>query len=378
MKVIIAPNAFKGSLSAEEAAENIAQGMRKSKLVCSLVLMPIADGGDGTGSLLAKKMNGRSVEVKVHDPLGRKIDASFSFAEQTQTAIIEMSEASGIRLLKKEELNPLIADTRGTGELILAALDQGAKHLLLGVGGSATVDGGAGLLQALGMRFLNDEGMEITEFPRGLQNLKIIDASDLDVRLRSCEIKVLCDVKNTLLGETDAVKSFGPQKGASEIDIPVLEKCLAQLSEVASQTLGIDMASMKYGGAAGGVAAGVAAFLNGQLISGIDFFLDEIHFDKALENADLIITAEGSLDAQTLEGKGPYGVALRAKKKNVAVIALAGKISLSTFGANTDLFDAILSIGRGPSTIEEAVRNTATDLVRTAYQLGNILALKQR
>jgi glycerate kinase len=139
-----------------------------------------------------------------------------------------------------------------------------------------------------------------------------------------------------------------------------------------------DMASMKYGGAAGGVAAGVAAFLNGQLISGIDFFLDEIHFDKALENADLIITAEGSLDAQTLEGKGPYGVALRAKKKNVAVIALAGKISLSTFGENTDLFDAILSIGRGPSTIEEAVRNTATDLVRTAYQLGNILALKQR
>ena len=378
MNVIIAPNAFKGSLSAEEAAGHIAEGIRNSKLVCSLVLMPVADGGDGTGSLLAKRMNGTSVKVKVHDPLGQKIDASFSFAEQTKTAIIEMSEASGIRLLKKEELNPLIADTRGTGELILAALDHGAKHLLLGVGGSATVDGGAGLLQALGMRFLNDKGVEITEFPRGLQNLKTIDASAVDVRLRSCEIKVLCDVKNKLLGEAGAVKTFARQKGASENDIPVLEKCLSQLSEVASHTSGIDMASVKYGGAAGGVAAGVAAFLNGQLVSGIDFFLDEINFDNALENADLVITAEGSLDAQTLEGKGPYGVALMAKKKNVAVIALAGKISLPTFGDNADLFDAVFSIGHGPSTTEEAVKNTADDLVRTAYQLGNVLALKQK
>lgn len=378
MKVIVAPNAFKGSLSAEEAAASIAQGIRKSQLSCNLVLMPIADGGDGTGELLAKKMNGRLAQASVHNPLGRMIEASFSFAEQTKTAIIEMSEASGIRLLKKGELDPLIANTRGTGELILAALDHGAEQLLLGVGGSATVDGGAGLLQAVGIRFLNDEGMEITKFPRGLQDLKMIDIGGLDRRLRSCEIKVLCDVKNTLLGEMGAVKCFGPQKGASEKDISILERCMGQLSAVTSQTLGVDMAAMKYGGAAGGVAAGIAAFLNGQLVSGIDFFLDEIHFDEALENADLVITAEGSLDAQTLEGKGPYGVALRAKRKNVPVVALAGKVSLRSFAETTDLFDAILPIGHGPATIDEAVRNTATDLVRTACQLGNILALKKK
>lgn len=376
MNILIAPNAFKESLSAEEAAASIAEGFRQSKLTCKLTLMPIADGGDGTAALIAKQMNSKAISAMVHEPLGRKIESSFWFLDNEKTAIIELSDASGLRLLKSDELNPLVTNTRGTGELIRAALDKGAKKLLLGVGGSATVDCATGLLTMLGIRFLNQEGKEIIDLPMGLDQLNSIDLSRLDTRLKSCEIIVLCDVQNTLLGFNGSASVFGPQKGASEKEVVTLENCLKRLNGTAKELLKVDMAALKYGGAAGGVAAGLAAFLNAELVSGIEFFLDTIFFHAELQKADLVITAEGSLDAQTMEGKGPFGVAKRAKNKKIPVIALAGQIPLQIKNEMRDYFDIILPIGHAPVSITEAVQNTSADLLRSSCELGNLLALK--
>ena len=378
MHIIIAPNAFKGSVTAEEAANCIAEGIRKSRLQCSLTLIPIADGGDGTARLIATKMSSRAVSVPVHDPLGRLIEAHFGWIEEAKTAIIEISDASGIKLLKKQELNPLIANTRGAGELMLAALEYGAHKILMGVGGTATVDGASGLLNALGVDFKNEQGENIAKLPEGLVQLKSIDLNGLDARLRRCEITVLCDVKNTLLGNNGAAAIFGPQKGASEDDVILLERCLEQLSHVAKADLDVNMISMPHGGAAGGVAAGLAAFLGADLVSGIEYFLDVVNFDKALQQADIVITGEGSLDLQTLEGKGPYGVARRAKNKNIAVIGLSGQVSLYTDDQMRNYFDVLLPIGHAPCSIDEAIAHTKDDLIRTSCELGNLLALKMK
>lgn len=377
MHIVITPNAFKGSLTAEETANCIAEGIRKSRLSCGLTLIPIADGGDGTAVLISQKTNSRPISVSVHDPLGKIIEATFWWVPDEKTAIIEMSEASGLRLLNKVELNPMIASTRGTGELIRAALEKGAVKLILGVGGSATVDGGAGLLCALGVSFLNENGKEITDLPSGLMKLKTISLQNLDPRLQSCEVVVLCDVRNTLLGINGAAAVFGPQKGANGEEVILLEKCMQRMNDISKQVLKVEMASFTYGGAAGGVAAGMAAFVNAKLVSGIEYFLDVVDFDKALQQADIVITAEGSLDAQTMEGKGPYGVAWMAKGKKLPVIIMAGQIPLKIEKELHNYFNVILSIGHAPTSIPVAIQNSADDLKRTSFELGNLLALKQ-
>ncbi|HUZ59026.1 MAG TPA: glycerate kinase [Hanamia sp.] len=378
MNIVIAPNAFKGSLSAEEAANSIAKGLCQSNLSCKLDLIPIGDGGDGTASLIAKKWNSRSIAVQVHDPLGRIIKASFEWVVKEKTVLIEMSEASGLKLLKSYELNPLKANTMGTGELIAATLRMNVKKIILAVGGSATVDGGTGLLKALGIRFLNGSGREITQLPAGLIELKSIDINKLDPRLKTCEIIILCDVTNTLLGNKGAAVIFGPQKGASKKEVSLLEKCMEQFNQITQESIDIEMSSMVYGGAAGGMAAGLAAFLNAQLVGGIEYFLDAVHFNDALEKADMVITAEGSLDEQTLEGKGPFGVAVRAKKKKIPVIVLAGHVPLKVTKKMKNYFDGIFPINHAPSSIEEAIKNTSADLTRTSCEVGDLLALHQK
>lgn len=378
MHIIIAPNAFKGSLSASEAADHIADGLKESQLECRLTKFPIGDGGDGTAELIAEKWNVSTVKTTVHDPLGRKITAGFGWMDKSKTAIIEMSEASGLRLLKNEELNPLKANTKGTGELINAALDKGATKMILGVGGSATVDGASGLLLASGIRFLDEQEEEIRDFPKGLVNLKSIDTSGLDPRLKSCKIIVLCDVKNTLLGKEGAAAVFGPQKGADEKQVDLLEKCLAQFDEITRQDLNVDMSSIVHGGAAGGLAAGLSAFLKAELVSGIDYFLEVMGFEKVLKEADLVITAEGSLDNQTLDGKGPAGIAKLAQEKNIPIVILAGAIPLQPGKEMHRFFDAILPIGHAVVSLEEAIQNTAADLTRTAFELGNLLAIREK
>lgn len=377
MRIVIAPNAFKGSLTAGETAQSIAAGLKQSPLSCTLKLIPVADGGDGTARLISKKMSAKTVKVLVHDPLGKKIFAAYNWVNKTKTAIIELADASGIRLIKKSELDPLKSNTRGTGELIKSALDKGAQKIILGIGGSATVDGASGLLHELGVKFFDNQNREISELPKGLLALNRIDISRIDGRLKKCEIILLCDVTNKLLGKNGAAAVFGPQKGADKKAVALLEKCLYQFNKIVKKDVEVDMDSFIHGGSAGGVAAGLAAFANAKLASGIYYFMDFIKFENDLKKADLLITAEGKLDKQTLEGKGPYGVAEIAKLHKIPVIILAGQVPATTSKELHRYFNAIFPIGSGPSSTEDAIKNTAADLERTSFEIGNLLAIEK-
>ena len=377
MHILISPNAFKNSLDATAASQAIEKGLQQSSLLCTTTCFPIGDGGDGTGYLLTQIFGGVVSNETVHDPLGRKISASFGLINNGQTAVIEMAAASGLRLVRVDELNPLYSSSYGTGELISKALDKGVKKIILCVGGSATVDGGCGILQALGIRFLDMNGKPLAGMPESLVQLAAIDVSGLDKRITGCECIILCDVANTLLGKNGAANIFGPQKGASENAVKQLEASLIQFNKIALQTLGVDMAAMIHGGAAGGTAAGLQAFLKAKTVNGIDHFLNITGFNEALQKADILITGEGSIDLQTLEGKAPYGVAIRAKKKNIPVIALAGKIPLQSHPELNAYFNVLLAINNEPSDIQAAILVTSDNLTRSAMQLGNLLAIGQ-
>jgi glycerate kinase len=328
MHILIAPNAFKNSLSADEAANAIAHGLKVSKLECTTTCFPIADGGDGTGSLIVERCKGQLIQKEVNDPLGRKIISQFGLIDNGKTAVIEMADASGLRLLKREELNPLQASSFGTGELIKFALDEAVSKIIIAMGGSATVDGGCGILSALGITFFDADGALLSAVPGSLASLNRIDVSELDPRIADCEIVVLCDVNNKLLGPQGSAAIFGPQKGATPADVIKLDNFLTLLDEVARKQTGMKMSELKYGGAAGGAAAGVCIFLNAKLVNGVEHFLQVTGFEEELSKANLLITGEGSIDLQTLQGKGPIGVAKRAKHKNIPVIGLAGKVPL--------------------------------------------------
>jgi glycerate kinase len=248
-------------------------------------------------------------------------------------------------------LNPLLASSFGTGEQMKFVLENGVKNIIIGMGGSATVDGGCGILAALGVRFLNAEGEDLICLPRDLKYLHSIDASDLEPRLSECVITILCDVDNKLLGQQGAAKIFGPQKGASAETVSELDECLARFAKVALEHTSKDMAAIKYGGTAGGAAAGLYALLNAQLVNGIDYFLDLTQLDLSLERADLVITGEGSIDEQTLQGKGPFGVAKRAKQRGLPVIGIAGKVPLHINEALHEYFDILVPISHEPLNI---------------------------
>lgn len=356
------------------AARAVEKGLQQSLLTCATTCFPIGDGGDGTGSLLTQLCNGIFIDAVAHDPLGRKINTHFGLIDDGQTAVIEMADASGLRLLKEEERDPLHASSYGTGELILKALDKNVKKIILCIGGSATVDGGCGILQALGVRFLDTNNNALTGTPGSLLQLATIDVSGLEKRIHQCECIILCDVINPLLGENGAAKIFGPQKGANKKMVEQLEASLTQFNKIVLKDMGIDMSAIKHGGAAGGVAAGLYALIKAKLVKGIDQFLDITGFDTALEKANLLITGEGSIDKQTLEGKGPYGVAVRAKKKYIPVIALAGKIPSDPSPELNTWFDKVININTTKTDIETAMRETANNLTATAQQLGNELA----
>jgi len=376
MHILIAPNAFKNSLSAPDAAEAIRQGLLQSGLPCSLQCFPIGDGGDGTAELIIHHLNARKIETETTDPLGRRINTFIGFSEESKTAIIEMADSSGLKLLKTEEYNPLHATSFGTGELICTALDHGARKIILGIGGSATVDGGCGILQALGVRFLDQAQKDLGVLPENLIHLDSIDVSGLDKRMLETELIVLCDVDNFLLGETGAAAVFGPQKGASAQDVLLLEKALSKLRDVALLKTGHNMNTIRHGGAAGGTAAGLNVFLHARIKPGIEYFLDITEFDAALGTANLVITGEGTIDLQTLEGKGPFGVARRARKKSIGVIGLAGTVSLDDQLQLSHYFDVILAIGHQPEDLNTAMEHTALNLQHTAFQIGNFLQLR--
>jgi glycerate 2-kinase len=380
MNILIAPNSFKNSLTADAAAAAILKGLQQSKLTGKYSLFPIGDGGDGTAALLTRRLEGKIINQRVHDPLGRNIYSMFGLTDRgafsgSKTAIIELADASGLRLLQRNEYDPLQATTYGTGELIKSALDQQVKKILLCIGGSATVDGGMGIIEALGARFYDSKGNPIRPYPTLFMDIADIDVSQMDKRMDDAELIVLCDVDNHLLGENGAASIFGPQKGASPQAVHQLEAGLAKLRDLVFREKGIDMDALKYGGAAGGVAAGLHAFLNAKLVNGINYFLDATGFDIELQKTNLVITGEGSIDTQTLHGKGPFGVAKRAKEKSIPVIGLAGKVPLKPDKQLKEYFDILLPISHEAMDIETALETADDNLVRTAWVLGDLLAI---
>ncbi len=374
MRILIAPNAFKNSLGAPAVAAAIQEGFLKSRLSCSCECFPIGDGGDGTAALIIEKLGGTMLPVTASDPLGRPVSTAFGLIDNGHTAVIEMADASGLRLLQPDELNPLLASSGGTGEMIKAALDSGVHKIIIGMGGSATVDGGCGILKAVGMRFLDAAGKNMDALPANLTALAAIDSSGLDRRLKKVETVVLCDVTNVLLGTEGAATVFGPQKGATPQALLQLEAGLAVLASVAQDITGKNMGNLLRGGTAGGAAAGLHVLANAALVNGIDYFLQLTDFDTALQNCDVLVTGEGCIDEQTLGGKGPYGVALRAKQKNIPVIGMAGKIELKSNSLLRHFFDALLQISEDGMNPETARRLTGDNLLHTATEAGNLLA----
>ena len=376
MHILIAPNSFKHSLSATDAAEAIRCGLTDSRLPCSLECFPIGDGGDGTGALLIQKMNGKILETRATDPLQRKIKTSIGLIDDGKTAVIELADVSGLRLLSPSERDPLHASSAGMGDLIRFALDQSVNKIIMCIGGSATVDGGSGMLQSLGARFLDAQGETITHLPVQLGALDSIDLSGVDPRIFNTTCTVLCDVDNPLTGPNGAAAVFGPQKGASPAAVLSLESLLERLAAVAQRQTGIDMRGLRHGGAAGGVAAALAVFLNAKLLPGIDEFLDITGFDASLAAADLLITGEGSIDKQTLDGKGPFGVARRANRRKIPVIGLAGNIPLAPEGSLSACFDVLLAIGHGPEMVADALLHTRENLRYAGEQIGRLMTMQ--
>jgi glycerate kinase len=325
VRVVVSPDKFKGSLTALEAAEAIAEGLRRGRPDVDPVLLPVADGGEGTvAAALAAGYGPR--RVRVAGPTGEPVDALY--AARGRAAVVEMAEASGLRRLPDGRSAPLTATTRGTGDLVRAALDAGVERLVLGIGGSATTDGGAGMAQALGARLLDADGRDLPPGGAALRDLDRLDLSGLDPRLAGLEVVVACDVDNPLTGPTGAATVYGPQKGATAADVPVLDAGLARWAEVLRRDVGADVAALPGAGAAGGLGAGTMALLGARLVSGIDLLLEVVGFAAAVEGADLVVTGEGALDEQSLHGKAPLGVAAAARRAGVPVVALVGRLEV--------------------------------------------------
>jgi glycerate kinase len=373
MHILIAPNAFKNGLTADEAGQAIARGLSRSRLSASSETFPVGDGGDGTGDLLIQRLHGRRISANARDPFGHRIDTYFGLIESSSTAIIEMANASGLRLLDRKELNPLRASSAGTGDLIRAALDHGAKCIIIGMGGSATVDGGAGILQALGARFLNSDDQPLEHLPEELPDLTSVEPSGLDPRLVSIELIVLCDVTNPLTGPEGAAAVFGPQKGADPAAVRHLESGLRRFSQIIFRQTGTNLATLPRTGTAGGAAAGLHGLLSATLVSGIDYFLEITNFSEALNRSTHVITGEGRIDEQTLQGKAPFGVAVRAKAKGLPVIALTGRLPADTT-ALRPYFDELISINPRNMPLREALASTAANLEHAAQEWADRLA----
>jgi glycerate kinase len=375
MKIIIAPNSFKGSLDAFKVAKSIERGLKKSTLDVKCELFPIADGGDHTLEVFSNWLGGAIHKTEVSDPIGKKIVTEWLMLDSGTTAVIEMAKASGIILIPEEKLNPLKASSFGTGQLIKSAIEKGAKKIILGLGGSATVDGGLGILQGLGAELFDSTGSLLSVTGNPLLKTVDISLDKISQQVRDTEFLILCDVENPLLGQNGATYVFGPQKGASPEDLISLESAMKQFNNLIIKKTGLDLSSMEGVGAAGGIAVALKTFFNAQMESGVDFLLSNMGFEEKIKNAELLITAEGRVDAQTLQGKGPYGVASKARQYGVPTIILAGKAE--DIDQLNSGFSAVFSITNGPTTLEHAMKKTARDLEITSTQIGNLLALSK-
>ena len=377
MKIIIAPDSFKESVSASRCAQAIKAGFVSIFPQAECVCLPIADGGEGTVEAMVEATDGKMVMLPVMGPMGDFVGAFYGLSGDGQTAFIEMAAASGLMLVPAGERNPLRATSYGTGELIRHALDAGVRHIILGIGGSATVDGGMGMAQALGARFLDERGESVGLGGGALQRLVKIDLSDLDPRLHDCRIEVACDVDNPLLGERGAAAVFGPQKGACIEMVAVLERGLQNYARVMLAATGQDVAAMVGGGAAGGMGAAARVFLNATLKSGIDIVLEAVHLEEALRDADLVITGEGRMDSQTVGGKAPVGVARIAKKYDIPVIGIAGVLGDGVEAVHQHGIDAVFSILPALAPLAEVLDRGEQNLYACARNIACAIKLGQ-
>jgi glycerate kinase len=365
MKIVIAPNSYKESLTALEVATAIEAGFREVFPDAEYLKLAMADGGEGTVATMVAATGGTTVEVVVTGPLGEPVAACFGLTGDGKTAIIEMAAASGLALVAPALRNPWITTTYGTGELVKAALDTGAGHLIIGIGGSATNDAGAGMLQALGVKLLDHAGCEIGFGGGQLANLEQIDISGQDPRLKGCRIEAACDVNNPLTGPRGASAVFGPQKGATPEMVAELDANLSRYAALISRVLGLQVDPLPGSGAAGGMGAALLAFLGAQLRPGIEIVMEAVGLEDHLREADLVITGEGRIDSQTMQGKTPIGVARLAKRYGKPVIGIAGCLSPDAGVVHEHGIDAVFSVLSQACSVEEALSH-ATENVRSA------------
>ena len=375
MRVLIAIDSFKDSLSASEAALALREGFLKGNPVAEVNTLPMADGGEGTVQSLIDATKGTIVELEVMDPLMRPGKSFYGISGDGTTAIIEMAAASGLEMLRPEERNPWYTTTFGTGQLIADALEKGCRKFLIGIGGSATNDCGAGMAEALGVRFRNASGELVSKGGGALSEIHEIDLSGIHPQASAAEILVACDVDNPLCGPKGASAVYGPQKGADPDMVQKLDKNLEHFSRLISSQLAKDVALIPGSGAAGGLGAGLIAFLDATLMKGFDMVAGMTGLEEKIKNADLVITGEGKIDGQTRFGKTPYGVALLAKKHNKPVIAVGGKIDsgaglLYDYGIN-----AIFPISDGPLSLEESIARAAELLKMTGERIARTLSI---
>lgn len=374
MKIIVAPDSFKGSLSASQVCWAIKKGIYRVIKDAQVIELPMADGGEGTMENLVCSTKGQKISVKVKDPLGRIIDAEYGVLGDRETVVIETAQASGLTLLKDHERNPLYTSSYGTGQLIKHALNKGYRKFIIGLGGSATNDGGMGMLKALGIKFYDESGQLLNEGGGYLTNLAYYDDSTFDPRIKESSFIIASDVTNPLCGPQGASMVYGPQKGATSEMIKILDKGLSNLAKVIYQQKGIDVRNIPGAGAAGGMGATFIAFFNATLRSGIDIVMEKIQFSQKLREGDLVITGEGKLDQQTLSGKVIVGVSRLAKKLQIPVIALCGTVKLDGEILDELGITAAFSIVDGPCTLLDAQQYASDLIVARTEQIMRLIS----
>lgn len=374
MKVVIAIDSLKGSLSSMEAGMAIKDGILAAKPDAEVIVKPLADGGEGTTDALIEGMNGERIDLTVTGPMHTPVDAYYGYLKDTNTAVMEIASAAGITLVPDSEKNPLLATSYGVGEMINDAIQRGCRNFIIGIGGSVTNDGGIGMLKALGVRFLDENGEDAGEGGQALAKVARIDVSGMNPLLKECHIQVACDVNNPLCGENGSTYVYGPQKGVTEDMKKTLDEAMAHFARVTSETLENDYMNTPGAGAAGGLGYAFLAYTGAALTPGIELILDAVGLEEELSGADVVVTGEGRLDFQTAMGKAPVGVARLAKKYNAKVIAFAGSVTKEATACNKEGIDAFFPILRSVCTLAEAMdpvaaRNNMTATVEQVFRL---------
>lgn len=373
MKVVVAVDSFKGCISSMEAGMAVKRGILSARPGASVIVKPLADGGEGTTDALTEGPGGERVPLTVTGPAGVPVDTYYGYLKESDTAVIETAAAAGITLSEKRE--PLQATTFGVGEMICHAINRGIRSFIIGLGGSATNDGGIGMLKALGFRFLDEAGREAGEGAQALAKIASVHVSDWTELFSQCSFKIACDVTNPLCGPNGATYIFGPQKGISEQLAPVIDSGMANFARITARTFGHDFSDFPGAGAAGGLGFAFLSYLNGKLTPGIQLILEALHLEDELKDAQIVVTGEGRMDHQTAMGKAPIGVAKLAKKYHVKTIAFAGSVTPDAAACNQAGIDAFFPVIRGISTLEEAMdpENAKNNIAAMAEQVFRLL-----